>query len=242
MRAHLLIVLAIVAIAATTAPAARADAPTGVIKGTVIFEGEPPARVPLVRKSDPKCAQGEHLSEDVVVTHGKLRDALVRVTAGPAAATGVVAAPAAPAIIDQRDCAYAPRVLGVLAGQPLAIRNSDNTFHNVHGMLAGTSLWNTPQPAHAADVTPPHTPAAGEVIELQCDVHPWMHAYAVVADNPFFAVTGDDGTFELTGLPPGKYTIESWHPVLGTRSLQVIVGVGPKGKVNARLSYKARDQ
>jgi hypothetical protein len=128
-----------------------------------------------------------------------------------------------------------------MAGQKLAVRNSDNTFHNVRGTVGNKALWNSPQAPDAPDLAPDHVAATGEVIELHCDVHPWMHAYAVVADNPYFAVTGDDGTFELDGLPPGTYTIEAWHPVLGTRTMKVIIGTGARGKVNARLSYKARD-
>src|SRR2546430_2243295 len=50
---------------------------------------------------------------------------------------------------------------------------------------------------------------------------------------------GEDGAFELRGLPPGTYTVEAWHPVLGTRTLTVKVGVGPKGTVPARFSFKA---
>ena len=136
---------------------------------------------------------------------------------------------------------YTPRVVGVLVGQPLAIRNSDNTFHNVRGTLGDKPLWNKPQPAHAPDLQPTISPAADDIIELHCDVHAWMHAYAVVSSNPFFAVTGDDGAFSITGLPPGTYTLQSWHPVLGTRSVTVKVGQGAKGKVNAHLAYKSQD-
>jgi hypothetical protein len=68
-----------------------------------------------------------------------------------------------------------------------------------------------------------------------------MHAYAVVQDHPFFAVTRDDGTFEIKGLPPGSYTLEAWHPTLGAKSMKVQIGKGKKGAVSARFSYK-RDE
>ena len=68
--------------------------------------------------------------------------------------------------------------------------------------------------------------------------HPWMHAYAVVQDHPFFAVTGDDGTFEIKGLAVGTYTLEAWHPTLGIRTLEIKIGKGARGNVSARFSYK----
>jgi hypothetical protein len=65
-----------------------------------------------------------------------------------------------------------------------------------------------------------------------------MHAYAVVMDHPFFAVTGEDGAFEIKGLAPGSYTLEAWHPTLGSKTMNVKIGVGPKATISARFSYK----
>ena len=207
----------------------------GSIKGTVLFEGEAPDRPKLVRDTDPVCAKVDKLSEDVIVTKGKLKDVLVRVKNGTA---GKHAAPAAPAAIDQKDCMYSPRVLGVVAGQKLGVRNSDGTFHNVHATVDGKLLWNKPHPKGDPALTVDSTPKAGDVIDIVCDVHPWMHAYAVVMDHPFFAVTGEDGSFEIKGLAPGSYTLEAWHPTLGLKTLTVKIGVGPKAAVTARFSYK----
>jgi len=238
--------LAVLVGAALGAPApARAQAPrpppappaaaTGSIKGTVIFEGEAPDRKPLLRDTDPYCQQTPKLSEDVIVTKGKLRDVLVRIKNGTG---GKHAAPAQPAVLDQKECMYRPRVIGLVAGQKLVARNSDGTFHNVHAMLNGKLLWNKPQAARAADLSLEAAAQPGDVIEIVCDVHPWMRAYAVVQDHPYFAVTGDDGAFELTGLLPGTYTLEAWHPKLGAQSMTVKIGAGPKGNVTARLTYK----
>ena len=206
----------------------------GSIKGTVIFEGEAPDREKLTRDTDPVCAKTERLSEDVIVTKGKLKDVLVRIKNGTG---GKTTAPSTPAVIDQKDCMYSPRVLGVVAGQKLALRNSDGTFHNVHATVDGKLLWNKPSPKGEAPVTVDAS-KAGDVIDIVCDVHPWMHAYAVVMDHPFFAVTGEDGAFEIKGLAPGTYTLEAWHPTLGLKTMTVKIGVGPKGAVTARFSYK----
>lgn len=217
-------------------PAPRPAAATGSIKGVVIFEGEAPDRTPLVRDTDPYCQRTPKLAEDIIVTKNKLRDVLVRIKNGTG---GKHAAPAQPVVLDQQECMYRPRVVGMIAGQKIVAKNSDGTFHNVHGTLNGKLLWNKPQAAQAPALTLDAAARPGDVVEVVCDVHPWMRAYAVVHDHPYFAVTGDDGAFELGGLAPGTYTLEAWHPKLGAKSMTVKIGAGAKANVTARLSYAA---
>jgi plastocyanin len=226
------------AYAEVTAKAPAAAAVTGSIKGTVLFEGEPPSREEIVRDSDPYCEKVKKQTEDVIVTKGKLKDVLVRIKNGSA---GTFTAPTSPVLLDQKDCMYSPRVVGVMVGQKLAVRNSDGTFHNVRGTVAGKQLWNNAQPKKAADLSLDAGPKAGDVVDLKCDVHPWMSAFAVVQDHPFFAVTGEDGAFTITGLPQGSYVLEAWHPQLGKKELKVKIGKGKKAAVTARFSYKATE-
>jgi hypothetical protein len=213
-----------------------AHADKGTIKGTVIYEGEVPDAPVVKRDTDPYCAKIKKTSDELIVTHGKLKDAVVRVIDGP---KGPV--PAAPLVLDQKECTYLPHVSAMIAGQKLKVRNSDGTFHNVRGTIGGKSIWNKPHAAGAADLDLAPETHAGDIVEVQCDVHPWMHAYIAVEDTPLFAVTGEDGKFEITGLEMGSYTIESWHPKLGKRTMKVEIGRGARGTVNARLSYKASD-
>jgi plastocyanin len=210
----------------------------GSIKGTVLFEGEPPTQPKLKRDSDPKCSK-DRADEAIVVAKGKLRDVVVRIKNGT---TGHHDAPATPVVIDQQDCMYTPRVVGLVAGQKLAVKNSDNTFHNVHGTLVGKDLWNKPQAPKSADLSlDPSTAKPDEVVGLQCDIHGWMKAYVAINDSPFFAVTGSDGTFEIKDLPIGDYTLEAWHPTLGTKTMKVSIGKGKRGDVSARFSYKQNE-
>jgi hypothetical protein len=199
------------------------------IKGTVSFKGTPPERKALDRTSDPVCAKTPRLAEDVVVENGKLKDVLVRIkvgTAGLAAPT----APETPAVITQSECMYTPRVVGVVAGQKLEIRNGDPTFHNVRGTLGAQILWNLAHLAGGAPHVRSDLGKAGQIVSLHCDVHPWMAAWAVVSDNPYFAVTGADGAFTLDGVPPGTYTVEAWHPTLGVKTARVKVKKGKTAK------------
>ena len=209
----------------------------GSVKGTVLFEGEPPAPETLKRDSDPKCSK-DKADEAIVVAKGKLRDVVVRIKNGTA---GKHAVPAKTVFIDQKDCMYTPRVVGIVAGQKLLVRNSDNTFHNVWGQNAGKDAFNKPQAPKAGDLTLDPGAKPNDVVELKCGVHGWMHAYVAVQDHPFFAVTTADGKFEIKGLPQGKYTLEAWHPTLGMKSMQIEIGKAKRADVTARFSYKREE-
>jgi hypothetical protein len=205
------------------------------VKGTVLFEGEPPEQATQKRDADPTCGKGRP-DEAVVVTKGKLRDVVVRIKNGT---TGAHEAPKAPVIIDQRECSYTPRVTGIVAGQRLVVRNSDQTTHDVRGTLAGKSLVNKRQGPKAADIAiDPSAAKPGDVVELTCGIHSWMHAYVSVNDSPYVAVTDAAGRFEIKDLPAGTYTLEAWHPTLGAKSMQIVIGKGKRADVTARFSYK----
>jgi len=75
------------------------------------------------------------------------------------------------------------------------------------------------------------------MVPFKCDVHGWMNAYVGVMDNPYYAVTAKDGSFELKSLPPGTYTIAAWHEKLGTQEMKVTLGAKETKDVN--FTFKA---
>jgi carboxypeptidase family protein len=75
------------------------------------------------------------------------------------------------------------------------------------------------------------------MVRFKCDVHNWMSAYVGVMSHPFFAVTNDRGAFDISGLPPGTYTLEAWHERFGTQTQKVTVG--DRQSQTASFTFKA---
>ena len=215
---------------------AKADGP-GSITGRVTFDGKPPVRTPIKMAADPNCKPGpESLSEVAVVSaDGGLKNVFLHVKDG--LGNAVYETPAAPVRLNQMGCRYEPHVFGVFVGQPVEIKNSDPTLHNVHAMPKNNQEFNFGQQDHNAPIITRSFSRPEIGVRFKCDVHGWMQAFANVVTHPFFAVTKDDGTFEIKGLPAGTYTIEAWHERLGTQTQQVTISDGAP-TVNAAFTFK----
>ncbi len=216
------------------APAAPAvpQGPTGSLRGTVTFKGVAPTPAAMAFSSDPACEGMESTDQSVRVKNGRLENALVRVRGE---VKGQPSTPTQPAVIDQHQCTYHPRVQGAVAGQPMVIKNSDGTLHNVRGYSGAKSVFNVAQPPMAKAMERP-LPADVEVIRLKCDIHSWMTAWVVVNPNPYFATTNAEGSFDIEEVPVGTYTLEAWHEVLGTKTAQVTVKEGQQSTVAFEFS------
>jgi hypothetical protein len=118
--------------------------------------------------------------------------------------------PTTPAVLDQVACVYTPHVVGVMVGQPLQVRNSDATLHNVMGNLKSNKAFNQGMGVKGGVLEMVFQNAEFKA-DFRCFMHPWMVAYVHVMEHPFYAVTGLDGAFTLKGLPPGEYEIAAMH-------------------------------
>jgi plastocyanin len=198
--------------------------PPNMLTGHVTFTGTAPAATPIDMSSEAFCVtahEGRKAERQPVRVNAqnRLADVVVYVKGVTA---GSSLAPANPVVLDQQNCLYRPSVLALRVGQPLIIRNSDNTLHNVHVRPSRNASFNLGQPVAGMEAR--RTFRAPEIgIPVQCDIHDWMNASIVVFDHSFFAVTGEDGRFQLDALPAGEYEIEAWHPTLGRRSQRVTI-------------------
>jgi hypothetical protein len=189
----------------------------GVVTGLVKFVGEKPAVKPLSNIlgnafCNAACAGKAPMDEKWVFGKNGDQDTFVNVLVY--VAKGLegkkFTPPTTPTVLDQVGCIYTPRVVGVMVGQPLQVRNSDATLHNVMGNLKANKSFNEGM-AVKGGVMEKMFQNAEFKADFRCFMHPWMVAYVHVMEHPFYAVTGADGTFTLKGLPPGEYEIAAMH-------------------------------
>lgn len=239
----LLIVFAALVIAASgcreapdsqNAPAA-APAARGSVRGHVRLAGPVPENNAVRMNADPMCSKatgGRRVEDEAVLAapDGSLGNVFVELV-GTFPDTPV---PAEPVSIDQNGCVYAPRVVGVRAGQPLIVRNSDDGLHNVHGTESDRDAFNVSQPVKG--MTNTFHPQEPGILRLKCDVHTWMVAFAGVVNHPFFAVTGKDGALVLQDVPEGTYGVRAWHERFGVVTSNVHVEAGRAADVELVFS------
>jgi plastocyanin len=243
MRSRTLLVVALLfACGGEPPPPARTPTPldrttTGTITGTVRVSGAVPPMAEIRFSGFAECAarhQGPVPAGDLLVHDGQVANAFVYLKDG--LGDRVFAIPSEPVVVDQVGCLFQPRVTGAQVGQLIRFLNSDPLLHNVHGTPRASPPWN---------VSLARRGAAREIridrpevmVSVRCDLHPWMQGWIGVLDHPYFAVTGRDGGFVLRDVPPGEYTVATWHERLGTRESRATVP--PRGEATVTFTLEA---
>jgi hypothetical protein len=215
-------------------PSVAANTPTNAatVKGTVKVQGTVPRQAHISMAADPSCAKlnpaGVSAEDIVADSDGELENVIVFVSDG--LGDRAFTPPSQPAVMGQKGCMYEPHVVAMQANQALEVVNHDPTTHNIHPMPANNREWNK---AEIPGSTMEETFQRAEIaIPVKCNVHPWMRGYVAVFKHPYFVVTGKNGSFDLSNLPPGTYTIEAWHEKLGTAIQQITIGANETKNLN----------
>jgi plastocyanin len=215
--------------------------PAGKVTGRVVYDGKPPETVALpiaADKSKGCCPEGQSVSTKdptlLIDSKGAIGNCVVTVQVEGAKAQPL----AKPLEIDQKGCHFEPHVSVATVGSKLVFLNSDQCTHNVHTYARKSEGMNKAlSTGGKLEMALEHK----EVIQVRCDYHPWMSCEIVVVDTPYYAITKEDGTFEIPGLAPGTYKAEVWHEQIGRTKLDVTVG--PDGNAalgDVKISFKKK--
>lgn len=208
----------------------------GTIIGRVIYSGTPPKPKPINFGADKVCGDlhKEHAAfyETLVLNpDSTVKWALVSIRGK---VPGDYKPPAKPAVLDQEGCIFTPHVVAMMAGQEIEYRNSDPLSHNIRTNSRRNPPFNNIFAPKATSKSKLDT--AEQSIQVKCDIHFWMSAFLHVLSHPFFAVTGDDGVFIIPDVPPGDYTLSTWHETLKIPDQKVSVGAGEIKEVDFVVS------
>jgi hypothetical protein len=183
----------------------------GTIRGTVKWQGAVPHLVASEINKDPEVCdplgqKHRDLERLLVAPSGGVSNTVVflrNISRGKA-----MDLPVARRFLNQKNCRYEPHILLVPVQATLTVKSSDPLLHTVH--MSGSADYNLPFTAKGQEITRPMTREGA--VSLRCNAgHVWMNGEMIVAKNPYYAVTDEDGNFELTQVPPGQYEIVAWH-------------------------------
>jgi len=192
----------------------------GTIQGEVKYSGKVPAPVTHKTGKFAKVCGSEILEESLILKNQKVKNVVIWLEGKQAKKLKNTPGTYT---IDQKKCAYSPHVLAMPQGSELKILTSDPINHNIHTYSFDNDPINImflPNQDYTQEMEEP------EVVKVSCDLHNWMVAYIVVTPHSYFAMTQNNGSFEIKNVPPGKYTLKVWHESLGEESRKIEVGEG----------------
>jgi len=189
--------------------------PTGTIRGVVRLTGNAPVPATEPIKTDQStCGSSVSLPRIALGKDNGVKDTFVFLD-GVSAPVGAEPPATASVLMDQKNCQYIPHAMTVPVGTQLDITNSDEILHNVNGKIIATEgllpKFNIAQPIKGQRSKTPALDTTG-MVTLSCEAgHPWMSAFVLVTDNPYVAITKNDGEFVIPNVPVGKYRLKMWH-------------------------------
>lgn len=232
----------------TTPPAATSSGGTGTFSGRVVFKGSAPAVELLVKKGDPAakdaavCAAMDVPNEQLVVgADGGIANVFLFLAKAPAGGKGVTKSDE-PIIFDQKNCRFIPHALALETGRTVKVLNDDAVLHNTHSYPvngSNSAINSGIKPNDREGIALTYTAPEKVPLAVKCDIHPFMIAYHLPVNHPYFAVTDASGKFEIKDLPAGDHEFVVWQEKKGFLERKYKVTVVGGQAVEKELSYDA---
>ena len=212
---------AVASTAKSTTSATAAPKGWGSLTGKFVYEGKPPERQQLDVNKDVKvCGKEPQYDESLIVSAaGGIANVVLyvrskNVTVHPDLQKLV----STQAVLDNINCRFEPHIACVLVGQSVLFKNSDPVGHNTNCSPPGDAALS-PLLAPGGDTVQRYSRSQFVPTPVSCNIHPWMKGYVLIRDNPYFAVSKEDGSFEIANLPAGELEFQVWHEKSGYVSL-----------------------
>jgi len=221
----------------------------GTLKGAVNLIGVPPSpkAYNLITFPDPEyCGRisngkGWRLLKDVVVDEeGRIEGVVIVIEEVKAGKPFSVSIPK----VEAKDCQFHPFTTVVRNGHGVEVVNMDPVMHDIQAYETSTAqgtrvLFNSPLPFNERHdrgnlmaghqhrpgksmVQQFHLSKGRKTFVMQCGFHAYMESWAIAVDNPYFALTSQEGMYEITGIPPGTYRVRAWHPSVKQDYVQTV--------------------
>jgi hypothetical protein len=201
------------------------------IQGKVLFKGEVPMKKIIPSKDKDTCGAIREEPEITVAADKGVLEAVVWLK-GVEKGKPFASAAATPEIVN-KGCTFHPHVQAIPVGG-VVIVNADPVMHNTHGFAGKATVFNVALPLQNQRIERPLKKPG--MMRVECDTHGWMLAWIYVAESPYYAVTAKDGTFSIKDVPPGDYTLTTWHELTGEVETPVTV----KAKETAKLTVELK--
>jgi hypothetical protein len=207
----------------------------GTIQGKVTFAGAPPPKKKVIPTKDREaCGSAPRDVDQILLGPDKaVQEAVVylqKVDKGKAWEK-----PGKTAEIVNVKCDFNPHVQIMPVGD-IEIVNSDPVLHNTHGFLDKLTVFNVALPNEGQRIKRPLRKSG--LVRVECDAHGWMLAWILVAENPYYAMTGKEGSFAIKDVPSGSYTLVVWQEFTGP--VEVPVTVKAKEVVSVPVELKRK--
>jgi len=217
------------------------------LRGTVTFQGTVPAPKEFELRRYPDrvfCGAisdgGGHrfLKEVNVGQGGGLKDVVVVVEGVQSGKPFTFTS----AQVEANVCQFLPFVTVVSDKRQLTVTNRDPVSHDIQGYAydqAGVDIvLHRPSLKATGTTDIVHLVKGRKVFTMQCGMHPYMQNWGYAIDNPYYAVTDQDGSFSIGDLPPGNYTVKAWHPILGVQERELTVEPSVTATFDVRFDAK----